>query len=468
MELINSFPDFDGAFGDRRIDKKAASALQKLMIGRNSSIRQITQTEAEQRSIYRLLDNEAFSEKAIASKIMERCGSLCAGRHVLCIQDTSEFNLSGSKRLKPDTGLGDISKTGVRGFLLHSSLVVDAQKGSALGFSYIKTWHRDEERQHKQERQYHLQPTEQKESYKWIEATTQSKELLKDAAAITIVADRESDIYELYALAREHGMHVVLRSRFNRPLASSDKMLDYLQSLDVMHRYSLPVLGDIRKGIEKRVALMDLKWSAVSIKRPGNSKDKSLPIKLDLYVVEAKEQNNPKGICWRILTTHPVNNAQDALQVIDWYKQRWHIEQVHRLLKKEGFRIEQSQLESGYAIRKLTMLATMAVLRIIQMMLAYEDDSEQEASALFDQDEQKCLTEVNLTLQGGTIKQQNTHKQGTIKWATWIIARLGGWKGYRSQRKPGPIVLQKGFIKFYNLYEGWNLYQKHLKDVYTQ
>ena len=235
-----------------------------------------------------------------------------------------------------------------------------------------------------------------------------------------------------------------------------------------MHRYSLPVLGDIRKGIEKRIALMDLKWSAVSIKRPGNSKDKSLPIKLDLYVVEAKEQNNPKGICWRILTTHPVNNAQDALQVIDWYKQRWHIEQVHRLLKKEGFRIEQSQLESGYAIRKLTMLATLSVLRIIQMMLAYEDDSEQEASALFDQDEQKCLTEVNLTLQGGTIKQQNTHKQGTIKWATWIIARLGGWKGYRSQRKPGPIVLQKGFIKFYNLYEGWNLYQKHLKDVYTQ
>jgi len=68
----------------------------------------------------------------------------------------------------------------------------------------------------------------------------------------------------------------------------------------------------------------------------------------------------------------------------------------------------------------------------------------------------------------GTIKQQNTHKQGTIKWATWIIARLGGWKGYQSQRKPGPIVLQKGFIKFYNLYEGWNLYQNHLKDVYTQ
>ena len=94
VELINSFPDFKGVFGDKRIDKRAAQALQTLTQGRHSSIRQITQTEAEQKSFYRLFNNESFSEEAIKQSIISRCGELCVGRHLLCIQDSTEFNLT--------------------------------------------------------------------------------------------------------------------------------------------------------------------------------------------------------------------------------------------------------------------------------------------------------------------------------------------------------------------------------------
>ncbi len=81
-----------------------------------------------------------------------------------------------------------------------------------------------------------------------------------------------------------------------------------------------------------------------------------------------------------------VTNAEQAMQIIEWYKQRWYIEQIHRLLKTEGFRIESSQLEQGWAIRKLTLLAMMATLRILQMMLAYDDD-EQAIDEVFDRDQ---------------------------------------------------------------------------------
>jgi len=37
----------------------------------------------------------------------------------------------------------------------------------------------------------------------------------------------------------------------------------------------------------------------------------------------------------------------------------------------------------------------------------------------------------------------------------------GGWKAYTSQKKPGPIVLQKGLVKFYNVDEGWLLFQNY-------
>jgi hypothetical protein len=44
-----------------------------------------------------------------------------------------------------------------------------------------------------------------------------------------------------------------------------------------------------------------------------------------------------------------------------------------------------------------------------------------------------------------------------LAWASWIIGRLGGWKGYVSQRLPGVITLHEGMTRFYALYQGWLL-----------
>lgn len=458
MELINVFPDFTDAFGDKRIDKKAKEVLNALMKGRNSSVRQITASDSQQRSFYRLLDNSSFTEAAIEKSLVKRCSELSAGRHVLAIQDTVEFNLSPNKgRLKPDSGTGDISKTGIEGFLLHSSLVVDAYQGTALGYSFVKSWHRPTTRKHRMERQYKKLPIEDKESFKWIEATKQTHKALAQAEQITIVADRESDIFELIASANELNVNILIRSSSNRKLLAGELMATHLKGLPPMHNYHLAIMGDIRTGIEKRIANIELKWAEVTIQVPTAHKG-GMPAQT-LTVVEAKETGTKDGIYWRLLTTHKVNSYKDALQIIDWYKQRWYIEQMHRLLKNQGFKIENSQLEEGYSIRKLTMLAMMAALKIIQMMLAYADDNEQDAISVFSEDEQQCLYKAGLKLEGKTEQQCNPHKRGTLKWATWIIARLGGWKGYKSQRKFGPIVLQKGLIKFYNIYEGWQLNQ---------
>ena len=82
VEMINSNPNFKGAFGDKRIEKRATQVLGKLIIGRNSSLRQITEDESEQRSFYRLFNNESFSEAGIEKSITGRCQALCRGRHL--------------------------------------------------------------------------------------------------------------------------------------------------------------------------------------------------------------------------------------------------------------------------------------------------------------------------------------------------------------------------------------------------
>lgn len=464
VELINSFPDFSNSFGDKRIEKRALQVLQKLTTGRSSSLRHITQSDAEQKSFYRLFSNASFTEDAIEQSITKRCGQICSNRHVLCIQDTTEFNLSNHQgRIKPESGLGKTTKEGILGFMLHSSLVIDGSAGNALGYSSIKAWERKKDSPDRHERKYQQLPIQQKESYKWIESATQSKTLLQQAKMITIIADRESDIYDLLASVPDEKTHLLIRSSSNRYIDGGIKLADYLAGLPVMHYYDLQIRGDVRKNIEKRTAVIELKWSKVAIVKPVSCRDKTLCASKELYVVEAKERNKTNGIYWRLLTTHPVSNAEQAIQMIEWYKQRWHIEQVHRLLKTEGFRIESSQLEQGWAIRKLTLLALMATLRILQMMLAYEDGHEQPIDEVFDKDQQQCLLMMNRRLEGETTKLKNPAALDTLKWATWIIARLGGWKGYTSQRKPGPIVLQKGLAKFYHMYEGWIIHQNFLK-----
>ena len=107
---MNSNPDFKGVFGDKRIESRAAQALQKLTMGRSSSLRQITTDDSEQRSFYRLFNNESFSEAGIVSSIIDRSRDLCKGRHLLCIQDTTEFNFSTHQgRIKAKSGLGTTS-----------------------------------------------------------------------------------------------------------------------------------------------------------------------------------------------------------------------------------------------------------------------------------------------------------------------------------------------------------------------
>lgn len=467
-EVVNSFPNFEGAFGDKRLERRAEHILKALTVGRNSSLRQISDSNAVQRSFYRLLNNESVSEEAITNSIVKRCGELCQGRHVLCIQDTSEFNLSGQKgRIKANSGLGDTSQKGILGFMLHSSLVVDAIRGTALGYSSIKVWDRNPDAPDRHERGYSNLPIEEKESYKWVESALGSQELLQQAASVTVVSDRESDIYDLLSLQSEN-FNLVIRSSSNRKLTDGTNLSTHLSSIKAMHQYELPLSGDLRTGRQKKKVNMELKWSKVSIIKPGTCKNKELPKNLELYVIDTREENNSNGVHWRILTTYPINETEEAMQVIEWYRQRWNIEQIHRLLKTEGFRIERSQLEQGWALPKLTLLAMLGALRILQMMFAYNSQEEQDINEVFDSSEVDCLKQLNTNLEGETQLQKNPFKPITLKWATWIIARLGGWKGYQKARKPGPIVLQKGLTKFYSIYQGWMLFKNSTKDVYTQ
>lgn len=408
-----------------------------------------------------------MTEQALIEELCSRSSKNCHQRHVLCIQDTTEMNFYSQRdRIQDDTGLGrlDGNKPSL-GFKMHSTLMLDANSNDILGFADVKFWHRPLDMPTRNERKYKSLPIEDKESYKWIEAANKSKAILKEASLITFIEDREGDIYEQLSSISSDNVHYIIRSKANRNTTEGGKIWDLLKEQPKAGSYVIKLPTDHRKGRKKADIKLQVRYAKVSITRSNHTKNSShYPVNVPLTAVEAYEEGK-NGISWKLLTTHAVNNFEDAYQIIEWYSDRWFIEQAHRLLKNKGFQIEDSELETGWAIRKLCVLMLSALLRIFQMNLAYSDpEGGQPITEVFSQEEVQCLRLLNQKLEGVTAKQKNNNDNTKLKWATWIIARLGGWKGYDSQGPPGIILLKRGLDKFSNVYFGWKL----AKDVGTR
>lgn len=175
---------------------------------------------------------------------------------------------------------------------------------------------------------------------------------------------------------------------------------------------------------------MAIPYSTFQIKRPGNFTRDSNPPYITEQGVWAQEIT--PGIAekdlvnWKLLTTHSINDVCDAIKIVNWYSSRWYIEQVFRLLKSEGFGIEDAQLETGWALRKLLLMKLSSLLKILQMNIAYSDAEEgQPIEEVFTEAEIKVLVHLNKTLQGKTIKTQNRNNPRKTEWATWVVGRLG-------------------------------------------
>jgi hypothetical protein len=149
---------------------------------------------------------------------------------------------------------------------------------------------------------------------------------------------------------------------------------------------------------------------------------------------------------WRLLTTHTVATIDDARRVIGFYRTRWTIEEFFRTLKTAGFDIEEADIGDPQAMINFVAAATVAAVTIKQLVQARDGTTDQLLSDAFDPDDQPILEAVSARLEGKTARQRNPHPKGSLAFAAWVIARLGGWTGYYG--KPGPKVMRIGLADF--------------------
>jgi len=447
---------------DKRLLNRGNSILNRLFANSIYSIRQLAESDSEAKAIYRFLQNDNVSEADIINNMSINCVSCVEDKSVLCIQDSSEINLYNHKnRIKKDQSIGlTNASVGGLGFFIHPSFIIDADTLMPYGFSDVKIWNRAHELPPKMKPHVHNRiPIEEKESYRWIDSSLETKKRLSKAKEIIIIQDREGDIFEQFCLVPDSKTHLLIRSRFNRMLDNKIKLFDHLSSQSLQGTYTIELEGDKRRNIKKRTAAIEVRFTEITIGKHQYS-GKHLPDKINLYAIEAKEvgENIENPILWRLLTTKKVEDLQTALLCIEWYTYRWTIEEVFRILKKEGFNIEASELSQGKAVRKLCLLMLETIIKLFIMQIAYASEEEIEPTSCFSDQEIECLELQIIQLEGKTEKLKNPYKSSDLKRYIWAIARLGGWKGYLSERKPGITTFWIGLQKFNSVMQGWRLF----------
>lgn len=425
------------------------------------SIRQLSEDDSSAKGHYRFLQNDRVSEQDIVSNMVSNCKASCKGRYVICLQDTTEINLSShSRRIKKDDFIGTTNANNNKGlgFLLHPSLVVDAETCVPYGYADVKLWNRPLKFTSKFERGYSNLSIEEKESYKWIEVSRNTQSALRDTVAgMVIVQDREGDIYEQFATIPDDKTDLLIRASTNRTLADKTKLFSCLSDQQAVGQYEL--LVDTKGNRKKRTAVIEVRYKQVVLPKTAGT-NKGVAATTTLYLIEAKEvnYNGADKICWRLLTTIVVQSIETAKACIEWYSWRWTIEEVFKILKKEGYNIEASELEYASSVRKLSLMAMEVIIKLFLMRLAYaEPETPLSADTCFTNDEQEFLEHQITKLEGKTEKQKNPHKNKDLKRYVWVIARLGGWKGYERKRHPGITTLWIGLKYFKAAMQGWEL-----------
>ncbi len=442
-----------GYFGDARRGRSGQFLAQRVAERQAVCLRKLADDRSEQVKFRRFLSNEAVTVEEMVSHRAMLVAAAARGRHVLAIQDTSEINYQAQSGRKH--GLGKVGNGTDVGLFLHPVLAVDAQTQECLGLVDAQVWRRTKSKAEN----YQRLPIEEKESYRWVKGGKEAKAVLAEAAMVTVIDDREGDIYEKWARLPDERTHLLTRASRDRSLADGGRLFAGLAGLPEAHRFTLELTA--RPGKRgARTAHMAVRFGRIRICRPRNCSDRDAPGEIELFGIEVRELDPPPGdaICWRLLTTHPVESVEQALTVIGWYRQRWHIEQLFRTLKRQGLRIEQSVVEDGEALEKLVVIALFAAVITMQLVLARSAGGpDQPVSRVFDASQVDVLHALQKTLQGRTVKQQNPHPPDTLSWAGWTIARLGGWTGYDSDRSAGPITMRDGLERFHGIVDGYNL-----------
>lgn len=431
--------EFNSAqFGDWRLFLRLLVVAEHLAKHPEAPINQASEIWTKTKAAYRFFDNKKVLPEFILrphiKRTIERIGQ--QAEEVLIIQDSTFLNYS---KMKSSQDLGPIGKlhSSCMGLVMHSSLAT-TEFGLPLGILQHKIWARDPE-EHGKTKDRAKKPIEDKESFRWLEALQQYTSCLPRKCKAVTVCDREADIYDFFSEAEKLGAQYLVRAKYNRCIPECPKLWEFMEERLVAATEK--ILVPRQSDRPERTATVEIRYAPVAfacpVDRPRGNK---LPT-VSLYAVYVNELNPPSHVdeplSWMLLTNVPTNSLPEAQKRIQWYKQRWQIETLHRILKS-GCKVERARLEKNH--RRIPYLTISSIIAWKLLLLTYFNRISPEAPASTLLSQAECEVLYSVTHNSPLKKHQFNAKKAT----TWI-AQLGGYMARRSDPTPGPTHIWRGW-----------------------
>ncbi len=463
-------------FGDVRLNQRACKVIEALGQRPNISIPAALTGRADIEACYRLMDNEGVTTDKILLPHAEATYKRIENEDfVLIVQDTTELDLTRPKQQV--RGAGPMDHESRRGAFFHP-MVAFNYAGVALGIVGHKLWTRDalnKKSSNEKCNERRKTPIEKKESFRWLEGLEAANRTAKACPETTCVCvgDSEADIYELfvaYAQCKTPNLQLLVRAGQDRNTTSKDDWKDQVRKASKIGTQTVHVRAREAKTAAKhssrtatrkaRTAELEIRKASVEVARPEHA-NASLPKHVTLNLVLCEEVNPPKGeerICWLLVTTLPIETAEDVQRVIRSYCIRWQIEVFFRTLKS-GCRIEYRRFETIDRIFNCLAFLSVVAWRLMYICHIGRECPDIECEVIFEPSEWKS---VYATL-GIRIPKRGCPSLNEVIRA---IARLGGFMD-RPANEPGTQTLWVGLQRCYDLSNAWNTFGPGSKKFST-
>jgi hypothetical protein len=368
---------------------------------------------------------------------------------VLILHDTTELDYSG---LKSISDLGPIGNGHGRGFLCHNSLAVDPHRREVLGLAHQILHRRVPAPPHESVKAKRERAS--RESRLWSNAVEAIGPADPKGTPVVDVADRGADLFEFLAAEDTLKRSYLVRASTDRTIAlghddttATRSLYSYARSLPNQGQRTLTVQG--RNGAADRTATVAVAYAAVQVLPPHVKRGLYEERPLRAWLVHVREVNAPEGVEpleWFLLTNLPVTKTAEAWERVDWYSCRWMVEEYHKG-QKTGCAIEELQFTTSHSLQ-----ATIAILSVVAVTLLNLRAASRQPDAKTRPAEEVVAREYVEVLSAWRYKGEV--RELTVHEFFYALARLGGHQNRKCDKRPGWLVLWRGWMKLQHMVDG--------------
>ncbi len=467
---------------DKRLNHRLQVVLSQLAKRPTASIPAACGGYAEMAAAYRFFDNDRTTfDNILEPHVAMTRRRIAAQSVVVLAQDTTELDLTRPEQQV--RGAGPLDAAARQGALLHM-MHAFTPDGTPLGTLRATAWVRDADRPATREErraERRAAPLADKESYRWLETLEQAGREAGQCPETTFVcvADSEADIYEVFVAGTTTAgpAEWIVRACQNRALQpvqdgdASERVAgqcleEQVRLTPVLFTQRIAVRGrkakiacetrGRRQPRESRAAEVEVRATRVTLRPPHRPAGKLPPVTLN--VVVACEKDPPAGeppVEWILLTSLPIDSADQVRQVIEYYCVRWMVEVFFRTLKS-GCRIEERRFEQ--IDRLLTCLAVYLIVawRTLYVCRLGRSCPKMSCEAIFEPAEWKAVCRV-------VRNEPPPAEPPSLGAMVTMVAHLGSYVRRRGQSPPGPQTIWLGLQRTHDFAHCWQLFGPEVK-----